>query len=162
MGYYYRLTRKSDDGKTLTDKPGVKRVFGAGSLIDGANIMQSVVTTVTLTEILAGKTIVPDQAGVTITPMSYRIIGNGTKAGGSGDLTLTDTAGSPVVITTCVYANLPAGGTYISSEAVTTGNTNGVGLMGPLTAGKGIKIAMSAGLTTMTGFTVRVDYISSQ
>jgi len=118
-------------------------------------IRQTYVGTVTLAQLNAGKVLVAGITGYTLTPIYYKIVVNGT-AGGSGNVVLEDTAGSPVVITTVTEAGLAG---ILTSEAAASGKTDGAGLYAALTSGNGIQIPASASLTTLTSLTVVIDYL---
>lgn len=118
-------------------------------------VRQTYFGTVTLAQLNAGKVLVAGITGYTLTPIYYKIVVNGTAAG-SGNVILEDTNSSPVVITTVTEAGLAG---ILTSEAAASGKTDGVGLYGGLTSGKGIQIPASSSITTLTSLTVVIDYL---
>jgi hypothetical protein len=125
------------------------------TLLNSTGVVKNLLVTVTLAQIQAGIVILPAAPGVTITPLSFRLIVNGT-AGGSGNFVIQDTNGSPVAIVTVAEAQLTG-----QIVPATVSITLGAGYLAPLTAGKGIAIPASASLTTLTSITVSLDYVLS-
>ena len=133
---------------------------------NGSPIVMTANVSVPLASITAGNvTIVPAITGHTITPIYWKVIIAGT-LGGSGSFVLQDTAGSPVNIMTATYAaqgNFLAMGSgftaYSSDGATLAGLTYGAGMNAALTASCGIVAAQMSNLTTITGYTVIVQYI---
>lgn len=141
---------------------GTTNTSWAAAVASSQGQLQSYYGTVSLAQLQAGITLIPAVAGYTITPIFYKFVIAGT-AGGSGNLVLEDTNGTPVVITTITEAalNTAGNGGVLSSEQVVSGKTDGAGMCAPLTAAKGIQIAAAAGITTLTSIFVCIEYILS-
>jgi hypothetical protein len=121
-------------------------------------LVQAVVTTATLAQINAGLTLVPAVASVTLKPVGYLVIPNGSFAALT-DIRLSDTADTPVDILTIAQAQ--AGDGVVHTVGVGT-HTRGAGFAVDLTEGKGIQIRKtgSAG-TTATDALVIVWFTKS-
>jgi hypothetical protein len=115
--------------------------------------------TVTLAQLKAGKLLVPGVPGKKIKVLSYfvKVTGNFSSGGGTG-VVLQDTNATPVVITTIGKAAM-TDGAKIGSYATVTNVTDGDGLYGLLTEGKGIAIPADANLSGGTSIYVALQYM---
>jgi len=130
----------------------------AADLTGASPITYTLSESVSLTEINAGKTILAAVAGRTITVVDFTIIAVGGAATAATAVTLSDTASSPVVITTIAVAALTEGN--LVKPYTATHVTNGAaGIGASLTAAKGITIEKTgSAMTTATSFTAIISY----
>lgn len=113
-------------------------------------------TRVTAAQVNAGLELLAATTGVTYRVVGFIMTAVGGNAGGADAVTLADTNSSPVSITSVAVAALTQNVPVLPNTANVT---NGVGLGGPLTAAKGVKIAKSgSNLTTATHVDVTLLY----
>ena len=109
----------------------------------------SAISTVTLAQLNAGKSIIDPIAGRKIKVVGFLLKFNGAFLT-STDIRLQDTNTVPVVVTTALIA-AATDGAKISSDAVVSNVTDGAGLFSDLTVGKGLSIVKTG--TAATGGT---------
>jgi len=138
---------------------GALEIAGSEVNLAGADpITYTLTNSVSLTELNAGKTLLAAVAGRTVTVVDWSVTAVGGNATAATALTLSDTAGSPVLIATIVVAGLaedivckPNTATHVDNGAA------GIGL--GLTAAKGITVEKTgSAMTTATDFTVCISY----
>lgn len=112
----------------------------------------SIIDTVTLAQLNAGKQIIPDIPGKTIKVVGYLMKFNGAFTTATA-IVLQDTNSSPVNVVSIAIAGA-TNGAKISSFATESNTTDGAGLYANLTEGKGLRIAKTgsnaAGGTSIT------------
>ena len=155
---------KSGEYDNIFDLAGTVNMSGTlnltGTVTDNSvsSAVQTVVNTVTLAEINAGKTILAGITGKTINPTNFRVLDSGNFATGTS-IEIEDTNGTPVVIASIATAGLTDGAVILPDEANTT---VGAGFLGSLTAGAGIAVTKTGSdFTGGTSITVAVDYYLS-
>lgn len=113
-------------------------------------------TRVTAAQVNAGLDLLAATAGVTYRVVGFVMTAIGGNAGGATAVTLADTNTSAVAITSIAVAALTQDTPVVPASANVT---NGVGLGGPLTAAKAVKIAKTGNaLTTATHIDVTLLY----
>lgn len=120
--------------------------------------VQTIVNTVTLAELNAGKTLFSGVSGKTITVVGFdaKVVGN-FATHTSADL--EDTNGTPVAIATLAAAALTTGAVL---DSTTSNVTMGAGYLGALTTGEGIAVTNTGSAATGgTSITFKVDFIIS-
>ncbi len=175
MSYHAKIHKPSPDdivvgdGGTITVESGGTINFESGSTLStGDDAIEADLTgaspvvychtdSASTAEINAGHTLLAAVAGRTITVVGWSMTAVGGNAGTSTAVTLSDTAGSPVLIATVAVAALTAGAVVQPSSANVTDGAAGIGL--GLTAAKGITIEKTGGtLDTCTSVTVTILY----
>lgn len=148
------------DGYVLADgfaSTGQNYITDSSLNLVAVNPTYTKVATVTLAQLNAGFTIIPDIPGRTIVPVDYLIVVNGTFLTAT-DIRLQDSNGSPVLLTTILIAAATAGA-KISNDVVIANVTDGAGMYASLTAGKGIQIVKTGSAATGgTSLLVRLQY----
>ena len=120
-------------------------------------VVYSMQDSVSLAELNAGKTLITAVAGRTITILDWVVIPVGGAVAACTAVTMSDTAGSPVLVATIPQADA-------TEDAIlrpwTTNIVNGAaGIGAALTAAKGLTIEKTgSAATTVTSLTVRVSY----
>lgn len=147
VGYAYDAAISAND---------LIRVLIRSPQLSGSNtsqITKTVTFTVSQANVNAGLVLIPGIAGKAITVTNYVLTTTGTFATGTA-IVLEDNAGSPVVATTVVTADL--GNVNIPGAA---GNTLGAGFGVPLTSGKGLQIVKTgSAFTGGTNAIVTITY----
>lgn len=116
------------------------------------------VNSVSLAELNAGKTLLAAVAGKTITVLDWAIIARGGAATAATAVTLSDTAGSPVLIATVAIAGLTEDA-VVKPNTLTHVTDGAAGIGRGLTADKGITIEQTGSdMTTATSFDVVIIY----
>lgn len=119
------------------------------------DIVKTLLATVLLADINAGKVLIPAVAGKIITPLDVKMTVSGNFAAGTS-VELEDTNGTPVVVASVAQAGLSDGDVINETEANTT---MGAGYLAPLTTGKGLALTKTGSdFTGGTSITVRVLY----
>lgn len=114
---------------------------------------------VTTAQLNAGITLVAAVTGRTIRVLGYSLVSNGDfSSGGGTSVIFQDTNGTPVVITTVAKAALTAGA-KIGSGMTVANVTDGAGMVGNLTASKGIAIKADAALSVGTSIDIVMTYM---
>lgn len=121
-------------------------------------VVQTIVNTVTLAEVNAGKTLFTGIAGKTITVVGFDATVDGLFIT-TTSVDLEDTNGTPVAIATTAVAALTDGAVL---DSTLSGVTMGAGFLGALTTGAGIAVT-NTGSTAAggTSITYKVDFIIS-
>lgn len=137
----------------------------ANKTIDAAsNKMKNIVLTyaasITMAEMVAGKTLVSAVSGRTIKVLSVKLGVVGAFDGGAGtSFILEDTNASPVNILTALKAAL-TNGAKISTEGLAIANVSeGVGMTAALTANKGIAVKADAAWDAGTNINIVLQYM---
>jgi len=141
---------------------GALKIAGSEVNLAGADpVTYTLTNSVSLSELNAGKTLLAAVAGRTVTVVDFTIIAVGGAATAATAVTLSDTAGSPVLITTIAVAALTEGN--LVKPYTATHVTNGAaGVGASLTAAKGITIEKTGStMTTATSFTAIISYTIS-
>ena len=134
-------------------------VDGATANLTGVSpVVYCLNDSVSLAEIKAGKTILAAVAGRTVTVVDWSVTAIGGAATAATAVTLSDTAGSPVLIATIAVAAL-------TEDAVVKPNTathvtdGAAGIGRGLTAAKGITAEQTGSdMTTLTSLQVVIQY----
>lgn len=133
------------------------KAFINGSF-ESNKVVQTVVNTVTLAELNAGKTLFAGIAGKTVTVIDFDAKVSGAFAA-TTSADLEDTNASPVAIATVAVAALTDGNILDSKTASVT---MGAGYLGTLTTGEGIAVTNTGSAATGgTSITYKVGFIIS-
>jgi hypothetical protein len=154
------FSTKLGDGVATADgfsSKGQNYVKDSAGLDTAVLPVYSSISTVSLAQLNAGLTLIPNISGRTIKIVEFLMIFNGTFTTAT-DIRLQDTNGAPVNIATVLIANASAA-QNAASDVVGTGVTNGAGCFANLTASKGVAIvktgsAAAGGISIM----VRLKY----
>jgi hypothetical protein len=119
----------------------------------GNKVVHAVTATVTLTQLKAGATFLANAAGLTLTPVAFRLKFTGTFTTAT-TIRLSDTNGTPVDIATVAIANATDGNVLTQSGG--TGLTIGAGFGAALTAGKGLQLRDVTANTAAGGTSIDV------
>ena len=123
--------------------------------VSGNKILQTLIATVTLSEINAGKIILPGVEGKTINVKDFTVVVSGTFLTGTS-IEIEDTEASPINVASIAAAGLTDGAIIKPDEANTT---IGAGFLGDLTEGEGIAITKTGSdFTGGTSIKVKIDY----
>lgn len=144
----------------VSDNKPKKVLASAFGLQRGATsqIVHNLKATVTLAQLNAGATLLADESGVTIRPLSICATAAGDFLSGTAAV-VKDSNSSAITICTFAQANLTNGAKLKDGE---TGATRGAGVCGDLTAGKGIVVAKTgAAFTGGTSITFDIQYTRS-
>jgi hypothetical protein len=146
-------------GKATTDTLTNKTLDSAGTGNVVKNVVLAYAGNITRAEMITGKTLVADRAGVTIKVLSVKMLVNGAFDGGAGTSFILRDSGTPVVILTALKAAL-TDGAKISTEGLAIANvTEGAGMVGALTAAKGIVVAADAAWDAGTSIDIAIQYM---
>lgn len=116
------------------------------------------VNSVSLAELNAGKTLLAAVAGKTITVLDWAIVARGGAATAATAVTLSDTAGSPILIATVAVAGLTEDA-VVKPSTLTHVTDGAAGIGRGLTADKGITVEKTGSdMTTATSFDVVIMY----
>jgi hypothetical protein len=143
--------------KDLNVTEGKLAAAAAVKLNKGDTAVQKVINTASLAELNAGKVLLADAAGVTLTPVRILVKSTGAFADGTS-IELTDNNGTPVVIASFAQAQLTDGAVLLENS---TGVTLGAGFLTALTAGKGLKASATGTFTGGTSITFVVEYTAA-
>ena len=163
MSLTNRSNMRTAAGDGILDVDGLASK-GQNYIIDSNNAIVAVAPVyaiifpaVTLAQLNAGLTLIPDIPGRTIQITKYLMIFNGSFTTAT-DIRLQDSNGTPVLITTVAIANATAA-QNASSDVVGTGVTNGAGCFASLTAGRGVKIIQTGSAAAAgTSILVKLEY----
>jgi len=145
------------DADNIVVASGGKITIDTGGEFECESVVYSLTDSSSITEINAGKTLLAAVAGRTITVVGWSMTAVGGAAGAATAVTLSDTAGSPVLIGAVAVAALTEGVVVLPSSTNVTDGAAGIGL--GLTAAKGITIEKTGStLTTLTSITVTIQY----
>ena len=143
------LTSSADELNLLTD--------ATADFTGVSPIVYCHIDSASLSEINAGHTLLAAVAGRTVTVVDWSMTAVGGAAGTATAVTLSDTAGSPVLIATVAVAALVEGTVVKPNSANVTDGAAGVGL--GLTAEKGITIEKTgSALDTLSDITITIHY----
>jgi len=157
-GNWLELTALDTAGVTNADLVKLHALTVSATDINRPKAAILLPVTVTLAEANAGKVLLPDAAGVTLTPVDFSVQVTGVWATGTS-LDLTDTNGAAVNIASIAVAAL-TNGAFIRPNSANV--TLGAGFLGPLTASKGIKAGVTgAAMTGGTKVKVTVWYTAA-
>lgn len=149
------IARPDSTGDNVYNLAGTVNITGTVTNTAASDTLKSVVNTVTLAELNAGKTILADLAGRTVKPVAFTITVSGDFTTGTS-IEIEDTNGTPIVIASVAQAGLTDGAVIKEDE---TNTTVGAGFLGSLTAGKGIAVTKTGSdFAGGTSITVKVDY----
>lgn len=153
-----KIEKPDTNGDNVFELGGTVNLTGTVNDSSSSSAIQSILSTVTLAEINAGKTILSGIDGKTINVVNFRILSTGTFATGTS-VELEDTNGTPVVVASVATAGLSDGAVILPDESNTT---VGAGFLASLTAGEGLAITKTGSdFTGGTSIAVAVEYYLS-
>jgi hypothetical protein len=152
-------------GWTISDTGGVNATETlANKTIDSTlnyvkNTVMAYCANITTAQLNAGITLIAGVTGRTLRILRYSLVSNGAfNSGGGTSVILQDNNTSAVVVSTFAKAALTAGA-KIASGSVITNVTDGAGMIGNLTASKGLVVPADASLSTGTSIDLTIYYM---
>jgi hypothetical protein len=147
-------------GKATADELTNKTLDSAGTGNVLKNVVLAYAGAITRAEMITGKVLVADKAAVAIKVLSVKMLVTGGFDSGAGtSFILEDTNGAAVNILTALKAAL-TNGAKISTEGLAIANvTEGAGMVGALTSGKGIAVKADAAWDAGTKVDIVIEYM---
>jgi hypothetical protein len=147
-------------GKATSDVMTNKTLDSAATGNVLKNVVLAYAGTITRAEMITGKVLVADKASVAIKVLSVKaLVTGGFNSGAGTSFILEDTNGAPVNILTALKAAL-TNGARISTEGLAIANVSeGAGMTGALTSGKGIAVAADAAWDAGTNINIVIEYM---